>query len=96
MEIRTDSCNSEFPSKPSRKLVCILSVLLLFSVFSIFGSVHADEGDTYPVVITSYGYFSTTVIKETNGALTGGVDAGDVDNDGQNELVIGSWNCCVR
>jgi hypothetical protein len=43
-------------------------------------------------VKTDWGYFSTEVIKETNGHLSGGVDSGDADNDGSEELVIATWS----
>ena len=67
-----------------------LLVLLFYSSYSLgpIGNAAAKEGDVYPVFKTDWGHFTTTTIKETNGHLSGGVFAGDGDNDGMDELVI--------
>lgn len=57
-----------------------------------FAEESPEEGFVHPTVVTDWGYFTTEVIKVTNGALTGGIDIGDGDNDGEPELVVGSWS----
>lgn len=78
---RIEKCNRAY----AIILVLLLIGTCIFVAFSTFAAAEEDI-DTYE---TDWGYFSTEQINAVPGSLIGGQDIGDVDNDGELELVAG-------
>lgn len=85
-----------FGGRRARVAVFVTLSLVLLSGFFILSTATAmptrKEAEPIEYTVTDFGEFKATEFYTTSGLLTGGIASGDADNDGDEEIIVVSWN----